>query len=82
MVTLLPIFSDLIPENKEMKKYIEDVRLPYLKELTRPIATTEETLFRRGNFNGSWDQIICDALIDVKGAQIFSKSRIYDGELQ
>ena len=68
--TLLPIFSDLIPENKEMKKYIEDVRLPYLKELTRPIATTEETLFRRGNFNGSWDQIICDALIDVKGAQI------------
>ena len=68
--TLLPIFSDLIPENKEMKKYIEDVRLPFLKELTREIATTDTTLFRRGNFNGSWDQIICDALIDVKGAQI------------
>ena len=68
--TLLPIFSDLIPENKEMKKYIEDVRLPYLKELTRPIATTEQTLFRRGNFNGSWDQIICDALLEVKDAQI------------
>jgi len=68
--TLLPIFSDLVPENKEMKKYIEDVRLPYLKELTRSIATTEETLFRRGNFNGSWDQIICDALMEVKDAQI------------
>ena len=68
--TLLPIFSDLIPENKDMKKYIEDVRLPYLKELTRPIATTEQTLFRRGNFNGSWDQIICDALLEVKEAQI------------
>lgn len=68
--TLLPIFSDLIPENKEMKKYIEDVRLPFLKELTRPIATTEQTLFRRGNFNGSWDQIICDALLEVKEAQI------------
>ena len=68
--TLLPIFSDLIPENKEMKKYIEEVRLPFLKELTRPIATTEQTLFRRGNFNGSWDQIICDALLEVKEAQI------------
>ena len=68
--TLLPIFSDLIPEDKEMKKYIEDVRLPFLKELTREIGTTEMTLFRRGNFNGSWDQIICDALIKVKEAQI------------
>ena len=68
--TLLPIFSDLIPENKEMKKYIEDVRLPFLKELTREIATTDMTLFRRGNFNGSWDQIICDALLEVKEAQI------------
>ncbi len=68
--TLLPIFSDLIDEDAEMKKYIQDVRAPYLKELTREIATTEQTLFRRGNFNGSWDQIICDALIDVKGADI------------
>lgn len=68
--TLLPIFSDLIPENKEMKKYIEDVRLPFLKELTREIGTTDTTLFRRGNFNGSWDQIICDALLEVKEAQI------------
>ncbi len=68
--TLLPIFSDLIPENPEMKKYIEDVRAPFKKDLDRVIATTEQTLFRRGNFNGSWDQIICDALIDVKGADI------------
>lgn len=68
--TLLPIFSDLIPEDKDMKKYIEDARLPFLKELTREIATTEMTLFRRGNFNGSWDQIICDALLEVKEAQI------------
>lgn len=68
--TLLPIFSDLIPEDPAMKKYIQDVRAPFLKELTREIATTENTLFRRGNFNGSWDQIICDALIDVKGADI------------
>ena len=68
--TLLPIFSDLIEEDKEMKEYIAGVRKPFLKDLNREIATTDETLFRRGNFNGSWDQIICDALIDVKGADI------------
>ena len=68
--TLLPIFSDLIPEDPSMKKYIEDVRAPFKKDLDRVIATTEQTLFRRGNFNGSWDQIICDALMDVKGADI------------
>ena len=68
--TLLPIFSDLVPEDKEMKKYIESVRKPYLSDLNRVLATTDETLFRRGNFNGSWDQIICDSLIEVKGADI------------
>jgi sulfur-oxidizing protein SoxB len=68
--TLLPIFSDLIPEDKEMKAYIDGVRKPYLKDLNREIATTDETLYRRGNFNGTWDQIICDALRDVKGADI------------
>jgi len=68
--TLLPIFSDLIPEDPTMKKYIEKVRKPFAKDLNRVIATTEVTLFRRGNFNGSWDQVICDALREVKGADI------------
>jgi len=68
--TLLPIFSDLVEPDKEMAKYIDEVRKPFLVELIRPIATTDTTLFRRGNFNGSWDQIICDALRDVKGADI------------
>ena len=68
--TLLPIFSDLIPEDKAMKKYVADVRKPFEKDLNRVIATTDMTLFRRGNFNGSWDQIICDALRDVKGADL------------
>ena len=68
--TLLPIFSDLIPEDKAMKQYVAGVRKPFEKDLNRVIATTEMTLFRRGNFNGSWDQVICDALRDVKGADI------------
>jgi sulfur-oxidizing protein SoxB len=68
--TLLPIFSDIIPEDEAMKKYIADVRKPFLSTLTREVATTDMTLYRRGNFNGSFDQIICDALRDVKGADI------------
>jgi len=68
--TLLPIFSDLIEEDKSMKEYITKVQAPFKKQLTRQIATTDDTLYRRGNFNGSWDQIICDALRDVKGADI------------
>ena len=68
--TLLPIFSDLIPEEEDMKQYIADVRKPFLGDLNRVLATTDETLFRRGNFNGSWDQIICDSLIEVKGADV------------
>lgn len=68
--TLLPIFSDLIPEDPKMRAYIDKVRAPYMKDLTRVIATTDETLYRRGNFNGSFDQIICDALCKVKGADI------------
>lgn len=68
--TLLPIFSDLIAEDKKMKAYIESVRTPFLKDLNRKVATTDELLYRRGNFNGSWDQIICDALLKVKGADV------------
>ena len=68
--TLLPVFSDLVPEDKEMKAYIDKVRKPFLKDITRVIGTTDVTLFRRGNFNGSFDQIICDALREIKGADV------------
>ena len=68
--TLLPVFSDLVPEDKKMKEYIQKVRKPYLKDIERVVATTDVTLFRRGNFNGSFDQIICDALREVNGADI------------
>ncbi len=68
--TLLPVFSDIVEEDKDMKKYIEDVRAPFKSDLERSIATTDHLLFRRGNFNGSFDQIICDALREVNDAQI------------
>ena len=68
--TLLPVFSNIQKENKKMKEYIEGVRKPYLSKLTRKIATTDTLLYRRGNFNGSFDQIICNALREVKGSDI------------
>ena len=68
--TLLPVFSDLVPEDKTMKKHIEDVRAPFIEKLTRPLATTDDLLYRRGNFNGTFDQIICNALREVKDADI------------
>jgi S-sulfosulfanyl-L-cysteine sulfohydrolase len=67
---LLPVFSNLLPEDSDMKEYIESVRRPYKEKLEEKLAVTEGLLFRRGNFNGSFDQLILDALLAVKGAQI------------
>jgi sulfur-oxidizing protein SoxB len=67
---LLPVFSDLLPADPEMQALIDQIRAPYLDQLTQVLATSEGMLYRRGNFNGSFDQLICDALIDVKGADL------------
>jgi sulfur-oxidizing protein SoxB len=67
---LLPVFSNLIEPDPVMNAYIEKVRAPYKDKLAQALAMTDEVLYRRGNFNGTFDQLICDALIEVKGAQI------------
>jgi len=67
---LLPIFANLLPADAGMQTYIDGVRAPYKARLEEKLAVTEELLYRRGNFNGSWDQVICDALMDVKGADL------------
>ncbi len=67
---LVPIFSNLLPADKEMQAYIDGVRAPYKDKLEEELAVAEETLFRRGNFNGTFDQVICDALNKVNDAQI------------
>lgn len=65
---LLPVFANLLPADAEMAAYIEKVRAPYKAKLEEKLAVTEGLLYRRGNFNGSWDQLILDALMEVKGA--------------
>jgi len=67
---LLPVFSNLLPADKEMAALIDQVRAPYKSKLEEKLAVSEGLLYRRGNFNGTWDQLILDAMLEVKGAQI------------
>jgi sulfur-oxidizing protein SoxB len=67
---MLPVFSNLLPADAEMAAFIDKVRAPYKAKLDEVLATTETTLYRRGNFIGSFDQVIADALIEVRGADL------------
>ncbi|WP_066255419.1 thiosulfohydrolase SoxB [Hydrogenophaga flava] len=67
---LLPVFANLLPADKEMQGYIDKVRAPYKAKLDEKLAVSEGLLYRRGNFNGSWDQLIVDALMEAKGADM------------
>lgn len=67
---LLPVFSDLLEADAAMAQHVEAVRAPYKDKLEEELAVTDTLLYRRGNFNGTFDQLICDALIDEMGAQI------------
>jgi sulfur-oxidizing protein SoxB len=67
---LLPIFSNLLAADPAMAIHIAKARAPFEAKLGEKLAVSEGTLYRRGNFNGSWDQLIVDALMEVKGADI------------
>ena len=65
---LLPVFSNLLSEDAGMAALIRKIRAPFEDKLNEKLAVTEDLLYRRGNFNGSFDQVILDALMEVKGA--------------
>ncbi|HOX90059.1 MAG TPA: thiosulfohydrolase SoxB [Burkholderiaceae bacterium] len=67
---LLPVFSNLLPADPAMDALIKKVRAPYESKLNEKLAVTEGLLYRRGNFNGSFDQLIVDALMATRGAEI------------
>jgi sulfur-oxidizing protein SoxB len=67
---LLPVFSDALAPDAEMAALIAGLRKPHEAKLGEILATTQDTLYRRGNFNGTFDQLIVDALIAGKDAQI------------
>ena len=67
---LIPIFSDVITPDAQVAALIDEQRAPYINELTEVIGKSESLLYRRGNFNGSWDDLICQALIEEREADI------------
>jgi sulfur-oxidizing protein SoxB len=67
---LLPVFANLLPADGEMETLIRKARAPYAAKLGEQLALTEGLLYRRGNFNGSFDQLILEGLMAEKDAQI------------
>ena len=67
---LIPIFSEVIEPDPEMTALISKVRAPYEDECNRIIGEAETLLYRRGNFGGPWDNVICDAIIQNRDTEI------------
>lgn len=67
---LLPVFANLLVADKSMTTLMEKHRAPYESKLSEKLATTDGLLYRRGNFSGSFDQLILNALMKEKDAPI------------
>ncbi len=67
---LMPVFSDAIEPDAEVAALIDEVRAPYEEHLSEVVAQAESTLYRRGNFNGTFDDVICAAMLEQRDAQI------------
>lgn len=67
---LIPIFSDVITPDAEMASLIDNERAPFKDQLEEVIGHTDSLLYRRGNFNGTWDDLICDAIMSERDTEI------------
>jgi sulfur-oxidizing protein SoxB len=67
---LIPIFSDLIAPDPQVAALIAAQRVPFLDDLTRIVARSDTLLYRRGDWGASWDDLICDALLSERDAEI------------
>ncbi|HWW49929.1 MAG TPA: thiosulfohydrolase SoxB [Xanthobacteraceae bacterium] len=67
---LMPVFSDAIAPDENMAALIKKVREPFAADLAREIGKTDALLFRRGNFNGTFDDLICEAMLAERDAEI------------
>ena len=67
---LIPVFANLLAPDREMDALVTKVRAPYESKLSQKLAVTEDLLYRRGNFNGTFDQLLLDALMAEKNAEI------------
>jgi sulfur-oxidizing protein SoxB len=67
---LIPVFADAIAPEPGMAALIAELRAPYLSQLTEILGETTDLLWRRGNFGGTWDQLICDAVRAQRDVEI------------
>ena len=67
---LLPVFSDLLDPDADMTAYIAEARRPFEAKLGEKLAVSEGLLYRRGSFNGTFDELIVQALLKEKDAEI------------
>ncbi|EKS41783.1 thiosulfohydrolase SoxB [Afipia broomeae] len=67
---LMPVFTDAIKPDAAMSALVEKVRAPFAKDLAKVIGKTDSLLYRRGNFNGTFDDLICDAMLSERDAEI------------
>jgi sulfur-oxidizing protein SoxB len=67
---LIPIFSDVITPDSDIAALIDEERAPYKSQLSEVIGQSQSLLYRRGNFNGTWDDLICQAMIEEREADI------------
>jgi S-sulfosulfanyl-L-cysteine sulfohydrolase len=67
---LLPVFANMLPADPQMDALVRKIRAPYETRLSQSLGVTEGLLYRRGNFNGTGDQLLLDALMEVQGAEI------------
>ena len=67
---LMPVFSDAITPDKQVSALIDETRAPYEEHMAEVLGTTRHTLYRRGNMSGTFDDLICNALIESQDAEI------------
>jgi sulfur-oxidizing protein SoxB len=67
---LIPLFADAIAPDAGMAAAIAKARAPFASQLAREVGRTETLLYRRGNFAGTFDDLICDALLEERDAEI------------
>lgn len=67
---LIPIFADVITPDPDIAELINVQRAPFVDQLSEVIGQSEGLLYRRGNFNGTWDDLICQAMIEEREADI------------
>jgi len=67
---LMPVFADAITPDPEIENLVKAIRAPHAKQLNEVLATTESTLYRRGNFNGTFDDLICQAIMQERDTEI------------